>query len=140
MPSKCLTKQVAWRAGALHRGGVPLQNAAPVLGGGGGLEGGSKGRLSCFHVFHAYPMTKPLALSQSLSLCHSKGGGGGVLLRLSAVLIHPLRPPPHPISKLEPKLSDICIEEISLWPLEPLSASPPPMNLGGGSSSGCQPF
>ena len=38
-------------------------------------EGGSESRPSLFHVFHAYSMTKPLALS--LSLCHSKRGGGG---------------------------------------------------------------
>ena len=33
-----------------------------------------EGSSSLFHVFHAYSMTKPLALS--LSLCHSKRGGG----------------------------------------------------------------
>ena len=32
------------------------------------LEGGSRGRLSCFYVFRAYSMTKPLALSQSVTV------------------------------------------------------------------------
>ena len=49
------------------------------------LEGGSKCRLSFFHVFHAYPMTKPLALSQSVpvtvtvtvTVSLQEGGGGG---------------------------------------------------------------
>ena len=42
------------------------------------LEGGSKGRLSFFHVFHAF-MTKPLALSQSVTVTVTVtlGGGGG---------------------------------------------------------------
>ena len=31
------------------------------------LEGGFKGRPSVFHVFHAFSMTKPLALSQSVT-------------------------------------------------------------------------
>ena len=30
--------------------------------------GGSNGRLSFFHVVHAYSMTKPLALSQSVTV------------------------------------------------------------------------
>ena len=38
----------------------------------------------------------------------------------------PPPPPSHPLSKLQPKFSDICIEEIGLWPSEPLSAAPPP--------------
>ena len=45
------------------------------------MEGGSKGRLSLFHVFHAYSMTKPLALSQSFPVpvtVSLRGGGGGV--------------------------------------------------------------
>ena len=83
-------------------------------------------RVSFFHVFHGYSMTKLLALSPSVpvpvTLYVSLQGRGGVLLWFSAFLIHP----PPPISKLEPKISDICIEKISLWPLEPLSAMPPP--------------
>ena len=64
-----------------------------------------------------------LSLSLSLSLCHSnRGGGGGLLPWSSAVLIHPCPPPP--ISKLEQTVSDICIEEISLWPLVPLFTTP----------------
>ena len=43
-------------------------------------EGCSKGRLSVFHVFHAYPMTQPLALSQSVTVTVpvslQRGGGG----------------------------------------------------------------
>ena len=44
-----------WGGGAWS----PFSNPPP-------LEGGSEGRLSFFHVFHADPMTKPLALSQSV--------------------------------------------------------------------------
>ena len=36
---------------------------------------------------------------------------------------------PPPISKMEQKISDICIEEISLWPL--LTTPPPPCIWGG---------
>ena len=46
--------------------------------------GGSKGRLPLFCVFHAYSMTKPLALSQSVPVTvtvtvsvQGVGGGGG---------------------------------------------------------------
>ena len=94
------------------------------------LEGGSNGWLSFFHIFHAYSMTKPLALCRSVtvtvSLPGAGGGGGRLLLWLSAVLI-----PPPQISKLEPKFSDICIENINLWPLEPLFAAPR-LNFGEG--------
>ena len=132
---------------ANHLLGRPIRHAPPpqprlpkrLFGGGMGplallfqpnppgppLEGGSKGWLPCFScIFY----DKPLALSQSVLVtvpvtvplqCE------GLLLWLSAVLIHPC-PPPHPISKLEPKISDICIEDISVWPLEPLSEAPPP--------------
>ena len=45
------------------------------------LVGGSRGRLSFFHVFHAYSMTKPLALSQSVTVTVTvtvtQGGIGG---------------------------------------------------------------
>ena len=98
------------------------------LEGGGGLaappprRGGYKGRLSFSNVFHAISMTNPLALSQSVTVIVTvtvslRGGGGG----LSAVPIHP------PLQKH----SDIGIEEIRVWPLEPLSATPPSLNLGG---------
>ena len=67
-----------------------LQGSRKLYLGGGGrleplfqppLEGGSKGRLSFFHVFHAYPMTKPLAVSQSVTVTVTvtvslQGGGG----------------------------------------------------------------
>ena len=57
------------------------------------LEGGYKGRLSISHVFHAYSMTKPLALSVCHCHCHCVTPERGGLLWLSAVLIHPSPPP-----------------------------------------------
>ena len=62
-------------------------------------------------------------------MCHSQGGGGPLVVSHSNTSLPP--PPPSSISKLEPKFSDICIEEISLWPLEALSATPHP-EFGGG--------
>ena len=38
--------------------------------------------------------------------------------------------PPNPLEIVEAKISGICIEEISLWPLEPLSTTPPPEFAG----------
>ena len=95
-------------------------------------EGGSKGRVSCFRVFHASSMTKPLALSQSLPVTvtvtvslQNGGGAPPTVVSHSNTSLPPPPPPPHPISKLESRFSDICIEEMSLWPLQPLSATPP---------------
>ena len=51
-----------------------------------------------------------------------KGGGGAPPMAVSRSNTS-LPPNPHPISKLEPKLSHIC-KETSLWPLEPLSTTP----------------
>ena len=39
--------------------------------------------------------------------------------------------PPPPLQIVGGKISGICIEEISLWPLEPLSAPPSPQICGG---------
>ena len=46
---------------------------------------------------------------------------------------------PPPIRKLGPKFSDICTEEISVWPLEPRSADPPIPEFGGGSKGPARP-
>ena len=61
-------------------------------------EGASEGRLSFFHVSHAYPMTKPLALSQSVpvpvpvTVSLQEGGGGHPPLVVSRSITLP--PPP----------------------------------------------
>ena len=107
-------------------------------GGGGGLEplfqpppppgGGSKGWLAVFHVFHAYAMQK--ALSQSVTVTVTvtvivtvtvslRGGGGGPPTVVSCSNKSPL-----PIGKLAHKVSDLCIAEISVWPLQPLFTTP----------------
>ena len=80
-------KKFIWGAGGPLE---PLFQSPPLQ------EGGSNGRLSLFHVFHEYSMTKPLPLSQSVPVTVSlQKRGGGLLLRLSVVQIHPCPPPPH---------------------------------------------
>ena len=90
-------KQFLRRERATSRGARPSRcdnvrrthRALWGVGGGGALEplfqppplppeGGSKGWLSVFHVFHAYSMTKPLALSQPVTVTVSlqREGGG----------------------------------------------------------------
>ena len=72
-------------------------------------------------------MTKPVALTVMVTASppggEGPGGGGGLLLWLPAVLIHPCPPLPH--KQIGAKISDTCIEEISLWPLEPLFTTAP---------------
>ena len=59
------------------------------------LGGGSKGRLSSWHVFHAYSMTKPLALTQSVpvpvpvtvTVSAQRGGGGAIIIQTATVLV-----------------------------------------------------
>ena len=78
--------------------GSPFQNPPSWRGGGG------KGRLF-YHVFHAYPMTKPLALSQSVPVPVTVTVSlRGLLLRLSAVLLHPRAPPPPPHQQVGAKI------------------------------------
>ena len=62
------------------------------------------------------------------SHCITPKGGGGLLLVVVGRSNTSLPPPP-PRKQVGAKMSDICFEEISLWPLEPLFT--PPLNLGG---------
>ena len=93
-------------------------------------RGGLQGSLffPCFSSIFHDKTTGTVTVTVTVSL--QGEGGGGLLLWLSADLI-----PPPPISKLEPKFSDICIEEIGLWPLEPLFATPTPSEFGGGGGA-----
>ena len=76
---------------------------------------------NCFH-------RRTLSLTESQRSGFS-GDGNGAGVGWVVPCEHALPPPPPEI--VEGKISDICIEEISVWPLEPHSATPLSLNLQG---------
>ena len=86
------------------------------------------------------------SLSLSLSVCHSEGGG--VLLWLSAVPIHPCPPPPPPKHSVGPNFSHhkARVQAVGWFPLgtrkqgsRPFAAPTPPNRNGAGPKAGPAP-
>ena len=109
--------------------------------------GGSKGRLSVFHILDAYckSLVSHITEENCLATCWSHYLVAAYSLpiwKCRPRLLHIQSQCQRPCATQEEnrlqhfeivggKISGICIEEISLWPLEPLSATPPPQTCGG---------
>ena len=83
-----------------------------------------------FHVFHAYSMTKPLALSQSVAVTVTVSLKGGAQ---PTVVSHSNTPPPPQLASWSKKFQTFVLRKSACGPWSPFSHTPFPPEFGGGS-------